>query len=317
MWVYCPSLLLFITNHSHNDHSSFIKPWVSCQHVSMLIHQMVFTNFLRWHGFYLFLPSWIIMIWLWLIRLSLLPPLNSILSEGLEGTGCTGASTPVLQSHVWCQKFLTKTDRLTGTRPIPATSRSPSRIRMQLQFCFQSYFQNKVETPCWSIFVTIISLSFVCPCRHRANQHKSKDFVARLAIFLCSDASAGSYGSPLGCCGDSSALILVAVLQIDPHFLVLYFFSIMWSSCDHMMTYCSCDVYCSVMSIVLWPNVQGDSIAPVTPIVPVTLLLLFTISTSSCWPYSLRLDFLYLTVHRAIRALSPLIPCPLHSRYLL
>ena len=52
-------------------------------------------------------------------------------------------------------------------------------------------------------------------------------------------------------------------------------------------------------------------------IVPVTLLLLFSISTSSCWPYSLRLDFLYLTVHRAIRALSPLIPCPLHSRYLL
>ena len=142
MWVYYPSLLLFITNHSHNDHSSFIKPWVSCQHVSMLIHQMVFTNFLRWHGFYLFSPSWIIMMWLWLIRLSLPPPLNSILSEGLEGTGCTGASTPVLQSHVWCQKFLTKTDRLTGTRPIPATSGSPSSIRMQLQFCFQSYSQN-------------------------------------------------------------------------------------------------------------------------------------------------------------------------------
>ena len=36
-------------------------------------------------------------------------------------------------------------------------------------------------------------------------------------------------------------------------------------------------------------------------IVSVTLLFPYTISTSSLWPYSLRLDFLYLMVHRAIR----------------
>ena len=88
-------------------------------------------------------------------------------------------------------------------------------------------------------------------------------------------------------------------------FTFLYICLIMWSSCDHFVTYCSCDVHCSVMSIVLWPIVQVDSIVPVTPIVLVTLLFSFTISTGSLWPYSLGLDFLYFTVHRAIRAPFP------------
>ena len=65
------------------------------------------------------------------------------------------------------------------------------------------------------------------------------------------------------------------------------------------------------MSHVPWPIVQGDSIVPVTPIVPVTLLFSFTISTGSLWPYSLRLDFCILWYRQAIRALSPLsFPCP-------
>ena len=84
------------------------------------------------------------------------------------------------------------------------------------------------------------------------------------------------------------------MLWNNPHFLffyLLYLFLVMWSSCDHIVTHCSCDVYCSVTSIVLWPIVQGDSIVPVTLIIPVTLLFSFTISTSSLWPYSLRLDF--------------------------
>ena len=88
-------------------------------------------------------------------------------------------------------------------------------------------------------------------------------------------------------------------------FYFLYFFLIMWSSCDHFVIYCSCDVYCSVTSIVLWPIVQSDSIVPVMSIVLVTPLFSITISTSSLWPYSLRLDFLYRMVHRAIRVPFP------------
>ena len=63
-------------------------------------------------------------------------------------------------------------------------------------------------------------------------------------------------------------------------------FSVTWSSCNHFVTYCSCDVYCSVTSIVLWPIVWGDSMVPVTTIVLVTIVLLY-----SLWPYDLRLDF--------------------------
>ena len=101
---------------------------------------------------------------------------------------------------------------------------------------------------------------------------------------------------------------------LTPHFLfftLLYSFLVMWSSCDHIVTHCSCDIYCSVTSIVLWPIVQGDSIVPVMPIVLVTLLFSNTISTSSLWPYSLRLDFLYLTVQTSNQSPFPtLIPCP-------
>ena len=39
----------------------------------------------------------------------------------------------------------------------------------------------------------------MCPCGCGANQHKSEDFVAWLAIFLYLDASAGSLGSRLTC----------------------------------------------------------------------------------------------------------------------
>ena len=50
---------------------------------------------------------------------------------------------------------------------------------------------------CRNIFVTIFSLPFVCPCGRGENQHKSEELVARLAIFMYSDASAGSLGSHL------------------------------------------------------------------------------------------------------------------------
>ena len=76
--------------------------------------------------------------------------------------------------------------------------------------------------------------------------------------------------------------------------------SYLWSPSDSIVP---------VTSIVLWPIVQGDSIVPVTPIILVTLLFSFTISTSSLWPYSLRLDFCILWYRQAIRALFPtLIP---------
>ena len=66
--------------------------------------------------------------------------------------------------------------------------------------------------------------------------------------------------------------------------------------------------------IVMW--LHSDSIVPVTPIVLVTPLFLFTISTSSLWPYSLRLDFCILWYRQAIRVLSPLSSlAPFHSRY--
>ena len=41
--------------------------------------------------------------------------------------------------------------------------------------------------------------------------------MARLASFMCSDALAGSLGSPLGRCGDVSVLILVIA-----YYFVLY-----------------------------------------------------------------------------------------------
>ena len=97
-----------------------------------------------------------------------------------------------------------------------------------------------------------------------------------------------------------------------------FYLLVMWSSCDHFVTYCSCDIYCSVMSIVLWPIVQADSIVPVMPIILVILLFSFTISTSSIWPYTLRLDFLYLTVQQCNqRSFPTLILCPSLSKYLL
>ena len=96
------------------------------------------------------------------------------------------------------------------------------------------------------------------------------------------------------------------------YFTFFYFLLVMWSSYDYFVTYCSHDVHCSVTSIVLWPIVQGDTIVPVTPIVSVTLLFSFTISTSSLWPYSLRLDFCILQYRQAIRVLFPaLISCSL------
>ena len=102
---------------------------------------------------------------------------------------------------------------------------------------------------------------------------------------------------------------------------LLYFvdsFLVMWSSYDHIVTHCTCDGYCPVTSIVLWPIVQGDSIVPATAIVLVTLLFYFTISTSSLWLYSLRLDFCILRYRRAIRALIPtLIPCPVSRLFAL
>ena len=65
-----------------------------------------------------------------------------------------------------------------------------------------------------------------------------------------------------------------------------------YESCS--VTYCPC-----------------DAIVLVTFIVPVTLLFSFTISTGSLWPYSLRLDFLYLTVQTSNQSPFPtLIPCP-------
>ena len=90
--------------------------------------------------------------------------------------------------------------------------------------------------------------------------------------------------------------------------LISFSFSllVMWLSFDHSVTYCSSGTIVLVTPIVLWPIIQGDSFVPVMAIVLVTQLFSFTISTSCLWPYSLRLDFLYLTVHRAIRVLSPL-----------
>ena len=137
----------------------------------------------------------------------------------------------------------------------------------------------------------------------------------------------------LTCWSSSSSLLLMGFLfwleiadilhtwvtlcyETAPIFLFFYFtfidsFLVMWLSCDHIVTHYTCDGYCSIPSIVLWPIVQGDSIVPVMAIVLVTLLFSFTISTSSLWPYSLRLDFCILWYRQAIRVLSPLSsPCP-------
>src|SRR6266581_3775473 len=51
-----------------------------------------------------------------------------------------------------------------------------------------------------------------------------------------------------------------------------------------------------VTTIVLVTHCSRDSIVLMTTIVVVTLLFCSTISTVRLWPYSLRLDFLYLTV---------------------
>ena len=117
--------------------------------------------------------------------------------------------------------------------------------------------------------------------------------------------------------GRSQAQAMWGCYEMTPIFLYfLNSFLVMWLSCDHIVTHCSSDIYCSVTSIVLWPIVQGDSIVPGTPIVLVTLLFSFTISTDSLWPYSLRLDFCILWYRQAIRVLSPLSSLvPSLSRY--
>ena len=105
--------------------------------------------------------------------------------------------------------------------------------------------------------------------------------------------------------------------EMTPIFFLLYFtyftschVSVMWPHCDSLFLW-----QLLFRHIVLWPIVQGDSIVPVTPIVLVTLLFSCTISTSSLWPYSLRLDFCILRYRQAIRAPFPtLIPCPLLSQ---
>ena len=116
-------------------------------------------------------------------------------------------------------------------------------------------------------------------------------------------------------------LWIAQLLRISPHFFSLLTFTSLWLISCHVIVMWShsdllcCDGYCSITSIVLWPIVQGDSIVPVTSIVSVTLLFSFTISTSSLWPYSLRLDFCILRYRQAIRVLShshP--PCPFLSQ---
>ena len=99
-----------------------------------------------------------------------------------------------------------------------------------------------------------------------------------------------------------------SLLWLDPHFLS--FFTACDLSCDHhvitYVTYCSHDVY---HVYCMWPIVQ------VTFIVPVTSIVLVTISTSSLWPYSLRLDFLHLMVQQCNQSPIPtLIPLSLLSQ---
>ena len=90
------------------------------------------------------------------------------------------------------------------------------------------------------------------------------------------------------------------VLRISPHFFFFtyfYFidsFLVMWSSCDHIVTYCTCDGYCSVTSIVLWPIVQGDSFVPVMAIVLVTLLFSLTICHGRTYFYLIFLYFIWI-----------------------
>src|SRR6266571_8175433 len=62
------------------------------------------------------------------------------------------------------------------------------------------------------------------------------------------------------------------------------------------VTYFPCDVYCPFDSLFSGLIVLVTTIVVVTAIVLVTLLFCSTISTVCLWPYSLRLDFLYLTV---------------------
>ena len=118
------------------------------------------------------------------------------------------------------------------------------------------------------------------------------------------------------CIGGRSRAHCYKTTPIFCYFTFITLFLFMWSSCVHIVTYCSSDIYCSVTSIVLWPIVQGDSIVPVTVIVLVTQLFSFTISIGSLWPYSLRLDFCILRYRQAIRVLSPLSSLvPSLSRY--
>ena len=86
------------------------------------------------------------------------------------------------------------------------------------------------------------------------------------------------------------------LLRLDPPFLfLLYFLSVfllvMWSSCDHFCDYCSCDVNCSITSIVCDP-----------------------LSKWHHCPYSLRVDFCILRYNNAIRALPHSHPLPLPSQ---
>ena len=94
------------------------------------------------------------------------------------------------------------------------------------------------------------------------------------------------------------------ILWLDPHFLFL-------PTCHVIacVTYCPCDMYCSCLLIghhCLSDLLSRWHYCPCDGYCLVPLLFSITIRTTSLWPYSLRLGFLYLTVHRAIRALYPL-----------
>ena len=99
----------------------------------------------------------------------------------------------------------------------------------------------------------------------------------------------------------------------------------MWSHVITAVIYCPSDFIVQVIPIVsplsvspiyrsplfLWPIVSLWLYCSVMLIVLVTSLFSFTISTSSLWPYSLRLDFCILRYRQAIRVPFPtLIPCP-------
>ena len=149
------------------------------------------------------------------------------------------------------------------------------------------------------------------------------------------------YQEPSNSQQESTGGLACDMLRMDPHFFSFTFLQVLISHviltyhvipCDHFCDplskwlYCPCDVHCSLMfhlhqfHLFIGHYCSSDYCSlwlycSVTLIVLVTLLFSFTISTSSFWPYSLRLDFCILQYRRAIRALSPLSsPCPFLSQ---